>query len=159
MAATDPAGPAGAGVHDVLLVEDDPGSVLITREAFEVTRAPGTLHVVGDGELAMEFLQQAHDFTGAPRPSLILLDINLPRRSGLEVLAEVKASEHLLTIPVVMLSTSQDEADVLRSYQLHANAYIAKPTTFDLFADAIQQVTGLFLTLARLPADPGPARS
>jgi CheY-like chemotaxis protein len=106
----------------------------------------------------MEFLHQAHEFTGAPRPSLILLDINLPRRSGLEVLAEVKANEHLLTIPVVMLSTSQAEADVVRSYQLHANAYIAKPTTFDLFAEAIQQVTGLFLSLARLPANPGPAR-
>ena len=139
-------------VHDVLLVEDDPGSVLITREAFELTRAPGTLHVVGDGELAMEFLHRARGFADAPRPSLILLDINLPRRSGLEVLAQVKTSEHLLTIPVVMLSTSQDEADVLRSYQLHANAYIAKPTTFDLFTEAIEQVTGLFLTLAELPA-------
>ena len=148
MAASDRVDP----LHDVLLVEDDPGSVLITREAFEVTRAPGNLHVVGDGELAMAFLHQAHGFAGAPRPSLILLDINLPRRSGLEVLAEVKASEKLLTIPVVMLSTSQDEADVLRSYQLHANAYIAKPTTFDLFTEAIAQVTGLFLTLAKLPA-------
>lgn len=155
MPATDAAGSAEAQVHDVLLVEDDQGSVLITREAFELAQAPGTLHVVGDGEQAMEFLHQAHEFTGAPRPSLILLDINLPRRSGLEVLAEVKASEHLLTIPVVMLSTSQDEADVLRSYQLHANAYIAKPATFDLFAEVIKQVTGLFLSLARLPADPG----
>ena len=154
MPANDPAGPGGPGVHDVLLVEDDPGSVLITREAFEVSQSPGKLHVVGDGELAMEFLHQAHGFTGAPRPSLILLDINLPRRSGLEVLAEVKASEHLLTIPVVMLSTSQDEADVLRSYQLHANAYIAKPATFDLFAEVIRQVTNLFLSLAMLPADP-----
>ncbi len=147
MAVSDCVDPA----HDVLLVEDDPGSVLITREAFEVTRAPGTLHVVGDGELAMEFLRQGHGFAGAPRPSLILLDINLPRRSGLEVLAELKASEKLLTIPVVMLSTSQDEEDVLRSYQLHANAYITKPTTFDLFTEAIAQVTGLFLSLAKLP--------
>lgn len=143
--------PAGDEVYDVLLVEDDPGSVLITREAFEVTRAPGKLHVVGDGDLALEFLHRARGYTDAPRPSLILLDINLPRRSGLEVLAEVKASEHLLTIPVVMLSTSQDEADVLRSYQLHANAYIAKPTTFDLFTEAIGQVTGLFLALAEQP--------
>lgn len=146
-----PAEPAGAQAHDVLLVEDDPGSVLITREAFELSRVPGNLHVVSDGELAMAFLHRAEEFTAAPRPSLILLDINLPRRSGLEVLAEVKTSEHLLTIPVVMLSTSQDEADVLRSYQLHANAYIAKPTTFDLFTEAIQQVTGLFLSLAKLP--------
>jgi CheY-like chemotaxis protein len=138
-------------VHDVLLVEDDPGSVLITREAFEVTRAPGTLHVVGDGELAMAFLHRASGFASAPRPSLILLDINLPRRSGLDVLAEVKTSEQLLTIPVVMLSTSQDETDVLRSYQLHANAYIAKPTTFDLFTEAIDQVTRLYLSLAKLP--------
>ena len=99
MPARNPADPAGAKVHDVLLVEDDPGSVLITREAFEVSQAPGTLHVVGDGELAMEFLHQAPGFAGAPRPSLILLDINLPRRNGLEVLAEVKTSEDLLTIP------------------------------------------------------------
>jgi DNA-binding NarL/FixJ family response regulator len=106
---------------------------------------------VGDGELAMEFLHQAHEFTGAPRPSLILLDINLPRRNGLEVLAEVKTSEHLLTIPVVMLSTSQDEVDVLRSYQLHTNAYIAKPATFDSFTEAIRQVADLFLSLAKLP--------
>ena len=158
MPATKPADAAGSGVHDVLLVEDDPGSVLITREAFEVSRVPGTLHVVGNGEQAMDFLHQAHEFTGAPRPSLILLDINLPRRSGLEVLAEVKASKLLLTIPVVMLSTSQDEADILRSYQLHANAYIAKPASFDLFAEAIKQVTSLFLSVARLPADPRPAR-
>jgi CheY-like chemotaxis protein len=151
MAGSNPEEPAGDRVHDVLLVEDDPGSVLITREAFEVSRAPGQLHVVGDGELAMEFLYQARGFTQAPRPSLILLDINLPRRSGLEVLAEVKASERLLTIPVVMLSTSQDEGDVLRSYQLHANAYIAKPASFDLFTEAIEQVTALFLTLAQLP--------
>jgi CheY-like chemotaxis protein len=151
MPAANPADPAGAQVHDVLLVEDDPGSVLITREAFELIQAPGALHVVGDGELAMEFLRQAHGFADAPRPSLILLDINLPRRSGLEILAEVKTSELLLTIPVVMLSTSQDEADVLRSYQLHANAYIAKPTTFDLFTEAIGQVANLFLSLAELP--------
>jgi CheY-like chemotaxis protein len=151
MPARNPVDPAGAKVHDVLLVEDDPGSVLITREAFEVSQAPGTLHVVGDGELAMEFLHQAPGFTGAPRPSLILLDINLPRRNGLEVLAEVKTSEDLLTIPVVMLSTSQHEADVLRSYQLHANAYIAKPATFDSFTEAIRQVTDLFLSLAKLP--------
>lgn len=151
MPAAHPADPAVAQIHDVLLVEDDPGSVLITREAFEVTQAPGKLHVVGDGELAMEFLHRAHGFTDAPRPSLVLLDINLPRRSGLEVLAEVKTSEHLLTIPVVMLSTSQDETDVLRSYQLHANAYIAKPASFDQFTEAIEQVTALFLALAEQP--------
>lgn len=154
MPAIDPAEPAESRGYDVLLVEDDPGSVLITREAFELIGAPGTLYVVGDGELAMNFLHHKNEFTDAPRPSLILLDINLPRRSGLEVLAEVKASEHLLTIPVVMLSTSQDEADVLRSYQLHANAYIAKPATFDLFTEVIRQVTGLFLSLAKLPAEP-----
>lgn len=151
MPAANAAVPGRAQVHDVLLVEDDPGSVLITREAFELCHTPGMLHVVGDGDLAMAFLHRAREFTGAPRPSLILLDINLPRRSGLEVLAEVKTSEHLLTIPVVMLSTSEDETDVLRSYQLHANAYIAKPASFDLFTEAIEQVTRLFLSLAKLP--------
>jgi len=98
--------PAGLQVIDVLLVEDDPGDVLMTTEAFELSPRHSTLHVVGDGEQAMRFLRRTGEFTGAPRPALILLDLNLPRRNGLEVLAELKAAPDLLTIPVVIVSTS-----------------------------------------------------
>ena len=146
-----PTDPAGLRVIDVLLVEDDPGDVLMTREAFEASHMPSTLHVVCDGEQALHFLRGTNDFTGAPRPSLILLDLNLPRRNGLEVLAEVKADRDLLTIPVVILTTSQAEADIAASYRLHANAYITKPPSFDLFTEAIRRVDDFFLSLAQLP--------
>jgi len=146
-----PTDPAKLRVVDVLLVEDDPGDVLMTREAFEVSRMPNTLHVVGDGEQAMHFLRKTNDFTGAPRPALILLDLNLPRRNGLEVLAELKADNDLLTIPVVILTTSQAESDIVASYRLHANAYITKPPSFDLFTEAIRRVDDFFLTLVELP--------
>ncbi|HYB88916.1 MAG TPA: response regulator [Streptosporangiaceae bacterium] len=146
-----PTDPPRTQVVDVLLVEDDPGDVLMTREAFALSPVPSTLHVVGDGEQAMRFLRRTHDFTGAPRPGLILLDLNLPRRGGLEVLAEVKADQDLLTIPVVVLSTSQAETDIRASYQLHANAYITKPVNFDLFTQAIRQVDDFFLMLVKLP--------
>ena len=146
-----PTDPAKLRVIDVLLVEDDPGAVLMTREAFETSRMPNTLHVVGDGEQAMHFLRRTNDFTGAPRPALILLDLNLPRRNGLEVLAELKSDSDLLTIPVVILTTSQAESDILASYRLHANAYITKPPSFDLFTEAIRQVDDFFLTLVELP--------
>jgi CheY-like chemotaxis protein len=142
---------AGPRVVDVLLVEDDPGDVLMTREAFEASEILSTLHVVGDGEQAMHFLRRTNDFTGAPRPGLILLDLNLPRRNGLEVLAEVKADSDLLSIPVVILTTSQAQADILASYRLHANAYITKPASFDLFTEAIRRVDDFFLTLVKLP--------
>ena len=135
----------------VLLIEDDPGDVLMTREAFEVCAISSTLHVVGDGEQAMHFLHRAGEFAGAPRPGLILLDLNLPRRGGLELLAEVKADHDLLTIPVVVLTTSQARTDITASYQLHANAYITKPVSFDLFTEAIRQVDRFYLTLAELP--------
>lgn len=140
--------PAGLRVIDVLLVEDDPGDVLMTTEAFEVSPLHSTLHVVGDGEQA---LRRTGEFTGAPRPGLILLDLNLPRRNGLEVLAELKADPDLLTIPVVIFSTSQAETDIAASYQLHANAYITKPVSLDLFTEAIRQVDDFFLTLVKLP--------
>lgn len=140
-----PLDPAGRRVIDVLLVEDDPGDVLMTREAFELSPIPSTLHVVGDGEQAMHFLRRTSEFAGAPRPGLILLDLNLPRRNGLEVLADLKADPGLLTIPVVILTTSQAETDILTSYQLHANAYITKPVSFDRFAEAIRQIDDFFL--------------
>ncbi len=136
---------------DVLLVEDDAGDVLMTREAFEFYKIRNPLHVVTDGEQALQFLRRSGPFAGAPRPGLILLDVNLPRVSGLEVLAELKKDPDLLRIPVVMLTTSQAEEDILRSYQLHANAYVTKPVDFENFVTAIRQIDDFFLTLVKLP--------
>ena len=136
---------------DVLLVEDDPGDVLMTREAFEERHIPDRLHVVGDGVLAMQFLRRTDEFTCAPRPGLILLDLNLPRRNGLEVLAELKADGDLGSIPVVVLTSSQSEQDIVRSYSLHANAFVSKPLEFEKFLDAVREIDSFFLTLAKLP--------
>ena len=136
---------------DVLLVEDDEGDILMTREAFEFYKIRNPLHVVSDGERALEFVRRTGPFADAPRPGLILLDINLPRLSGLEVLAELKADPELAVIPVVMLTTSQAEEDVLRSYRLHANAYVSKPVDFENFRAAIRQIDDFFLTLIQLP--------
>jgi CheY-like chemotaxis protein len=143
------------GALDVLLVEDDAGDVLLTREAFAHYRVHDTLHVVGDGEQAIQFLRRTGAYAGAPRPGLILLDLNLPRRTGLEVLADLKADDDLQTIPVVVLTTSQAEEDIARSYSLHANAYVSKPVDFQRFSDAVRQINDFFLTLAELPNLPG----
>jgi CheY-like chemotaxis protein len=137
---------------DVLLVEDDAGDVLMTREAFEFYKIRNPLHVVTDGEQALQFLRRTGPFADAPRPGLILLDVNLPRVSGLEVLAELKRDPELLRIPVVILTTSQAEEDILRSYQLHANAYVSKPVDFEQFIAAIRQIDTFFLTLVQLPS-------
>jgi CheY-like chemotaxis protein len=145
------AGPDDLDAINVLLVEDDEGDALIIREAFEYYRIRNRLTIVTDGEAALKFLRQAGPYAGAPRPGLILLDVNLPRRSGLEVLAELKQDPDLLVIPVVMLTTSQAEEDILRSYALHANAFVTKPVDFEHFIDAIRQIDDFFLTLVRLP--------
>ncbi len=136
---------------DVLLVEDDAGDVLIVREAFEYHKIRNTLHVVTDGEQALRFVRQAGEFADVPRPGLIMLDLNLPRRGGLEVLAELKADPGLRVIPVVILTTSRSEEDILRSYSLHANAYVSKPVDFEQFMDAIRQIDNFFVTVVRLP--------
>jgi CheY-like chemotaxis protein len=136
---------------DVLLVEDDEGDVLMTREAFEFYKIRNPLHVVTDGEQALQFVRRTGPFAGAPRPGLILLDLNLPRLNGLEVLAELKRDPELLLIPVVMLTTSKAEEDILRSYKLHANAYVSKPVDFENFMAAIRQIDEFFLTLSKLP--------
>ena len=138
-------------VVDVLLVEDDEGDVLMTREAFEHFKIRNTLHVVSDGEQALQFVRRAGDYADAPTPGLIMLDLNLPRRGGLEVLTELKQDPELRVIPVVILTTSRASEDVLRSYAQHANAYISKPASFDLFTEAIRQVSDFFLTLVKLP--------
>ena len=136
---------------DVLLVEDDEGDALMTREAFEFYKMRNSLHVVTDGEQALQFVRKAGPFADAPRPGLILLDVNLPRLSGLEVLAELKRDPELAIIPVVMLTTSRAEEDILRSYKLHANAYVSKPVDFEHFIAAIRQIDDFFLNLVQLP--------
>jgi CheY-like chemotaxis protein len=138
-------------VIDVLLVEDDQGDVLMTREAFEHYKIRNQLHVVTDGEQALQFLRRTGEYAGAPRPGLILLDLNLPRRDGLEVLAELKQDPVLRVIPVVILTTSQAEEDILRSYSLHANAYVSKPVDFERFMEVIRQIDSFFVTVVKLP--------
>ena len=141
----------GWEIVDVLLVEDDPGDILMTREAFEHHKIQNKLHVVTDGEQALQFLNQTGEYADAPRPGLVLLDLNLPRRSGHEVLAELKEDPGLRVIPVVILTTSQAEEDILRSYSLHANAYVSKPVDFERFMDVIRQIDSFFVTVVKLP--------
>ena len=138
-------------VIDVLMVEDDDGDILMTKEAFEYYKVQNRLHVVTDGEQALQFLRRQGPYADAPRPGLILLDVNLPRVSGLEVLAELKNDPDLLVIPVVMLTTSRAEEDIVRSYSLHANAFVTKPVDFEHFMEAIRQIDNFFLTLVCLP--------
>jgi CheY-like chemotaxis protein len=138
-------------VIDVLLVEDDPGDVLMTREAFELNRVGNTLHVVSDGVEAMEFLRREGAHSAAPRPGLVLLDLNLPRKDGREVLSEVKADPDLCDIPVVILTTSSADEDIVRSYKLHANAYVTKPVDFKRFIEVVRQIDSFFVTVVSLP--------
>ena len=136
----------------VLLVEDDPGDVLMTREAFADYKIHNELHVVDDGEQAMAFLRQEGDFAGRPRPDLVLLDLNLPRMDGREVLQAIKTDPELASIPVVVLTTSESEDDVLRSYSLHANAYVTKPVDFTRFIEVVRQIDDFFVSVVRLPS-------
>lgn len=137
---------------EVLLVEDDPGDVLLIKEAFEFNKVSNNLHCVSDGEQALAFLRREGEHADAARPDLVLLDLNLPRKDGREVLAEVKADEDLRTIPVVVLTTSEAEEDVLRSYQLHANAYVTKPVDFERFIEVVRQIDEFFVQVVRLPS-------
>ncbi|MCC8249211.1 response regulator [Saccharothrix luteola] len=138
-------------VIDVLLVEDDPGDALMTQEAFEHHKIRNQLHVVRDGVEALEFLRRQGPYEDAPRPGLILLDLNLPKMDGREVLAEIKADATLRPIPVVVLTTSEAEEDILRSYNLHANAYVTKPVDFDRFIEVVRQIDDFFVTVVKLP--------
>jgi CheY-like chemotaxis protein len=138
-------------IIDVLLVEDDPADVMMTREAFEQHKIANHLHVVDDGVDAVAFLRREGRFADAPRPGLILLDLNLPRKDGREVLAEVKSDPDLCDIPVVVLTTSSSEEDVLRSYKLHANAYVTKPVNFNRFVEVVRQVDNFFVSIVTLP--------
>ncbi|SEG43068.1 Response regulator receiver domain-containing protein [Thermomonospora echinospora] len=136
---------------EVLLVEDDPGDVLLTREAFEDNKVGNNLNVVSDGEEAMAYLRREGAYADAPRPDLILLDLNLPRKDGREVLGEVKADPQLRSIPVVVLTTSEADEDILRSYHLHANAYVTKPVDFERFIEVVRQIDDFFVTVVKLP--------
>lgn len=137
---------------DVLLVEDDQGDILLTREAFDLNKVRNRLNVVNDGEQAMAYLRRESSYSDAARPDLILLDLNLPRMSGMEVLREVKADAALRTIPVVILTTSEAEEDILHSYRLHANAYVSKPVDFEQFIRVVRQIDDFFVTVVKLPA-------
>jgi len=143
--------PRDARPIDILLVEDDPGDVLITREALEHSKVTNTLTNVGDGVQALAYLHQEGEYAGATRPDLILLDLNLPRCDGREVLEKVKSDPDLRRIPIVVLTTSQAEEDILRSYDLHANAFVSKPVDFERFVEVVRQVDEFFFTVVRLP--------
>jgi CheY-like chemotaxis protein len=138
-------------VIDVLLVEDDPGDVLMTEEAFEHHKIRNALHIVRDGVEALQFLHREGVHADAPRPGLILLDLNLPKKDGREVLAEIKEDRRLRSIPVVVLTTSEAEEDILRSYDLHANAYVTKPVDFDRFIEVVRRIDDFFVTVVKLP--------
>lgn len=144
------AGPAQREVN-ILLVEDNPGDVRLTVEALREGRIANRLHVAGDGEAAMDFIRRQGDHGDAPRPDLILLDLNLPKKDGREVLEELKSDPDLLRIPVIVLTTSSAEADVLRSYDLHANCYISKPLGYEDFIGAVRSMENFWLKIVLLP--------
>ena len=134
---------------DILLVEDDPGDVVLTKEALNGSKLTNVVHVAENGELAMKFLRREAPYEDAPRPDLILLDLNLPRMDGREVLAAVKEDPDFRRIPVVVLTTSEAEEDIVRSYDLHANAYVTKPVHFDRFMEVVRQVDEFFITIVK----------
>jgi len=140
------------GPFDVLLVDDSPGDVRLTQEAFRDANDAIRLHVASDGVEAMAFLRQETPYQDAPRPDLILLDLNLPRMDGREVLALIKGDEGLETIPTVILTTSEAATDILVSYQLRANAYVTKPVHLDAFDSLIKSINDFWLTKANLPS-------
>ena len=136
---------------EVLLVEDSPGDVRLTQEAFRDANIAIHLHVAADGVEAMSFLRRQDEHANAPRPDLILLDLNLPRMDGREVLAHIKEDENLKTIPTVILTTSEAEADIVKSYELQANCYLSKPVQLDAFESLVKSINDFWLTKAKLP--------
>jgi two-component system, chemotaxis family, response regulator Rcp1 len=139
---------------EILLVEDSPSDTDLTVEALREAKVRNHLSIVEDGVQAMEFLRRQGKYASAPRPNLILLDLNLPRKDGREVLAEIKGDEHLKTIPVVVLTTSRAEQDVLRAYNLNANCYITKPVDFDQFLNVVRSIENFWLYVVSLPPVP-----
>ncbi len=135
----------------ILLVEDSPSDAVMTLESLREGRIANEVQLVGDGEQAMAFVRREPPFADAERPDLILLDLNLPKKDGRDVLAEVKSDPDLHSIPVVVLTTSSAEQDVLRSYDLHANSYVTKPVGYEAFLDAIRGIESFWMSLVRLP--------
>ena len=136
---------------EILLVEDNPGDVRLTREALRENKVNNNLHVAVDGAEALDFLFRRGKYVDAPHPDLVLLDLNLPKKNGREVLAEVKADPLLRRIPVVILTTSDAEQDILASYDLHANCYITKPVDLDRFIEVVKSIEGFWLCVVKLP--------
>ena len=136
----------------ILLVEDSPGDVRLTQEVLRDARIANDLHVVGDGEAAMAFLRREGEYASRPRPDLVLLDLNLPRKDGREVLSEINADPDLRSVPVIVLTTSEAEQDILRSYQLAANAYITKPIDLSELIAVVRSIETFWLSIVRLPA-------
>lgn len=137
----------------ILMVEDNPTDVLIAREGFSGAQMANTLHVADDGIEAIEFLNQRGKYAAAPRPDLIVLDLNMPRKNGQEVLAEIKSDARLKNIPVVILTTSKSQDDISRAYGLHANCYISKPVDFDEFTQVVQRIQDFWFSLVILPSE------
>lgn len=139
---------------DFLLVEDNPGDVRLTQEALKSHKVQNNLHVATDGEEAMAFLRRQGKYANAPRPDIILLDLNLPRKDGREVLAEIKSDPNLKAIPVVIITSSEAEQDVVKSYNLNANCYITKPVNLDQFIKVVQSINDFWFTIVKLPSNP-----
>lgn len=139
------------GPVEILLVEDSPGDVRLTKEALKEGKVLNNLHVVGDGVEALAFLRKEGSYKNAVRPDLILLDLNLPKKDGREVLEEIKSDPVLKRIPVVILTTSNAEKDILKSYELHANCYVTKPVDFEQFITVVKSVEDFWLTVVKLP--------
>jgi two-component system, chemotaxis family, response regulator Rcp1 len=137
----------------ILLVEDNPGDARLTQEALKDSKVKNNLHIVNDGVEAMDFLYRRGNFTDVPRPDIILLDLNLPRMDGREVLHAVKADEILRRIPIVIMTTSNDEHDILKAYDLYANCYITKPVDFVRFIEIVKSIENFWFTIVRLPPD------
>lgn len=144
-----------ANLISVLLVEDDPGDVMLIREAFAEQKVGNVLSVVSDGVQAMQYVRGEGEYADRERPDLVLLDLNLPRKSGGEVLEEIKSDPSLSATPVIVLTTSEAEEDVLRSYQAHANAYITKPVDFERFRQIVHKIDDFFIGIVRLPPREG----
>lgn len=136
---------------EILMVEDNPGDVRLTVEALKEGKVRNNFHTVADGEEAMAYLRRQGRYAKAPRPDLVLLDLNLPKKSGREVLAEIKDDPELRRIPVVVLTVSQAEQDILKSYNLHANCYITKPVDLDQFLEVVKSIENFWLTVVMLP--------
>jgi two-component system response regulator len=136
---------------DILLIEDNPGDIRLTKEALKESKMKVNLHVVMDGVEGCDFLKKKENFVNAPTPDLIILDLNLPKKDGREVLRLIKLDKSLLVIPVIVLTTSSSEQDVLKSYGLHANCYVTKPLDFDSFVEIVKKIGDFWFTIVKLP--------